>query len=261
MSVGMPPPAKQWLRRVALAAAVPYRPAGHYAWRFARGKLAGDPAFAGLLQRGLIPAGARILDLGCGMGLLAAWLRAALALHAAGDWPAGWPAPPGAVRMRGIELRARDVTLARAALGRSADPACAFEQGDIRSADFGRADAVVILDVLHYLDPAAQDAVLARVRAALTAGGVLLLRVGDAGTGLRYRFSAWVDRLVARARGQHGMRLHGRPLAAWVGALQTLGFAVDAIPMSAGTLFANVLLVGRVAAPVAAASPQGAGCR
>ena len=255
MSTAMPPSVRQWQRRLAQAAAAAYRPAGRYAWHFARGKLAGDPAFAGLLQRGLIPTGARILDLGCGRGLLAAWLRAAQALHAAGDWPAGWPAPPGSASVRGIELRARDVNLARAALGHGADPACAFEHGDLRSADFGRADAVVILDVLHYLDLAAQDGVLARVRDALTDGGVLLLRVGDAGAGLRYRLSAWVDRVVARARGQRGMRLHGRPLAAWVGALQALGFAVDAVPMSAGTLFANVLLVARVAAPPARPLP------
>ena len=255
MSTAMPPSVRQWQRRLVQAAAASYRPAGRYAWHFARGKLAGDPAFAGLLQRGLIPAGARILDLGCGVGLLSAWLRAAQTLHAAGDWPAGWPAPPAAASMRGIELRARDVTLARAALSHGADPACAFEHGDLRSADFGRADAVVILDVLHYLHPAAQEDVLARVRAALTDGGVLLLRVGDAGAGLRYRLSAWVDRVVTRAHGQRGMRLHGRPLAAWIGVLQTLGFAVDAVPMSAGTLFANVLLVARVSAPSARLLP------
>lgn len=55
-------------------ATAPYRPLGSFAWRFARGKLGGDPAFANLLQRGLIPPHARVLDIGCGQGLMAALL-------------------------------------------------------------------------------------------------------------------------------------------------------------------------------------------
>jgi hypothetical protein len=35
----------------------------------------------------------------------------------------------------------------------------------------------------------------------------------------------------------------GRPLTAWVQQLQSLGFDVNAVPMSQGTPFANVLLV------------------
>ena len=52
----------------------PYRAAGHFAWHFARGKLKGDPAFFGLLEHGLIPDAGRLIDLGCGQGLLASWL-------------------------------------------------------------------------------------------------------------------------------------------------------------------------------------------
>ena len=69
----------------------PYRTAGHFAWRFARGKLKGDPVFFGLLEHGLLPDGERLIDLGCGQGLLASWLREAHALFESGDWPQGWP--------------------------------------------------------------------------------------------------------------------------------------------------------------------------
>jgi hypothetical protein len=55
-------------------ATLPYRSLGSLVWRFARGKLGGDPVFAGLLQRGLNPPDARVLDIGCGRGLLAALL-------------------------------------------------------------------------------------------------------------------------------------------------------------------------------------------
>ena len=234
-----------WLAGLVDAAAAPYRPAGRFAWHFARGKLAGDPAFAGLLQFGLIPARARVLDLGCGQGLLASWLLAAQRSHAAGNWPQAWPAPPQTTALRGVELMACDVSRANAALG----DAARFEQGDIRSAPFGNADAVVILDVLHYIDRPAQDVVLRRVRDALTPGGVLLLRVGDAAAGLPFRISNWVDFIVTRARGHRTAHLYCRTLEEWMQALQALGFTVKPMPMSQGTPFANVLLVATVGAP------------
>lgn len=234
-------------KRLLDRATRPYRSGGRFAWHFTRGKLDGDPAFTALLARGLIAEGDRVLDLGCGRALLANWLDAACALHAAGDWPADLPAPPRIAAYRGIELRPRDVERARDAMPAHAS----IEQGDVRSVEFGSADRVLILDVLHYIDVAAQNDVLSRVRDTLSPAGVLLLRVGDADGGLPFRIGNWVDQCVLFARGQRRATLHCRPLPAWIDALETLGFAVDALPMSAGTPFANVLLVARLgAAPV-----------
>jgi len=224
------------------AASEPYRSAGSFAWHFARGKLGGDPAFTGLLERGLIPDGGRLLDLGCGQGLLASWLLAARAQFDVGNWPATWSAPPRLATIAGIELMSCDVERARAALGESAG----FIAGDIRSTEFGRADAIVILDVLHYIGFAEQDAVLRRVRDALQPSGALLLRVGDAGAGWRFRWSNWVDHVVMFVRGHGYVRLCCRRVSDWREALGALGFRVEAIPMSAGTPFANVLLVATV---------------
>jgi SAM-dependent methyltransferase len=223
------------------AAAAPYRQAGRFAWHFARGKVGADPAFMGLLRCGLIAPGARILDLGCGQGLLASTLFAAASLHARGEWPTAWPAAPSGARVHGIELMLRDVERARRALGALA----VIEHADIRTAAFAPADAVVILDVLHYIPRRDQDAVLTRVRDALSPEGVLLLRVGDASAGLPFRVSNWVDHVVTWARGHRLGKLHCRPLRDWIATLERLGFRVEAVPMSEGTPFANVLLVGR----------------
>jgi SAM-dependent methyltransferase len=223
------------------AAAAPYRQAGRFAWHFARGKIRTDPVFLGLLRGGLVPPRARILDLGCGQGLLSATLMAADSLRAHGHWPANWPAAPETPQVRGIELMPRDVERARRAIGAFAT----IEQGDIRTAPFGTTDVVVILDVLHYFARDQQDSVLTRVRAALSPKGVLLLRVGDAAGGLPFALSNWVDHVATFARGHRLSRLHCRSMKEWIAALDKLDFRVEPMPMSQGTPFANVLLVAR----------------
>lgn len=224
------------------AAAAPYRAGGRYALHFARGKLGGDPAFAALLRLGLIPDDARVLDIGCGQALLASWLHTAAARHTAGDWPSGWPPPPRPGTYHGIERMARDVARAEAALA-GLGPRVRIECADMRTAAFPACDVVVILDVLHYVDFEAQAAVLDRVRTALAPHGTLLLRVGDAGAGLPFRLSLWVDHVVTRLHGHRLGRLYCRPLADWQALLAAHGFAVRAVPMSSGTPFANVLLI------------------
>lgn len=237
-------------------ACAPYRPAGQFAWRFARGKLGGDPAFRALLERGLIPDNARVLDLGCGQGLLAAWLLAARQQYEesiqvkpfpnAPAWPEHWPVAPRIQDFHGVELMPKDVERAQAALG-GLRPLPRLTLGDIRDVPFEPCDAVVILDVLHYIDIPAQDAVLTRVREALAPDGVLLLRVGDASAGLPFKISNWVDHVVTFLRGHRLPRLYCRELIEWQSALRRLGFRLDAdIPLSQGTPFANVLLVARL---------------
>ena len=226
------------------AASEPYRSAGRFAWHFARGKLGLDPVFRHLLQHGLISPRARVLDIGCGQGLLASLLRSCTAFEQRGRWPNGWARAPQAARVTGIELMPRDVQRARAALGDAAEFIC----GDMRSTPFPEADVVVILDVLHYIGIAEQNEVLARVRRALPAGGVLLLRVGDAAAKHGFAASQWADRVITFVRGHRVVPQYGRPLAEWIAQLESLGFEVRSQPMSAGTPFANVLLVARVRA-------------
>jgi SAM-dependent methyltransferase len=231
-------------RALHAAACAPYRAAGRFAWHFARGKLGRDPVFRALLERGELAPGARVVDIGCGQGLLASLLAACDAQSRAGRWPAAWPPAPAATHYTGIELMDADLGRARAALGAAAT-APRFAQGDLRSAALPDCDAVVILDVLHFVDHAAQEALLDRVRAALAPGGRLLLRVGDASSRRGFALSQWVDRTVARLRGHAAPPVWGRPLAAWIALLERRGFAVAPAPMSGGTPFANVLLSGR----------------
>ena len=222
-----------------------YRGAGHFAWHWAHGKLGGDPAFAAILEHGLLSGRSRILDLGCGQGLLAAWLLAARSCHASDAprlWPQGWPAPPWLRHYTGIEINPREVARARHAFALDPGAAVTIVHGDVRDADYGSADAVVILAVLHYLDYHAQEQVLRRVRSALGPRGLLLLRVGDAAGGMRFALSKAVDHTVALMRRRRWVRLECRPVRVWAQLLGACGFRTHALPMSEGTPFVNVLL-------------------
>lgn len=231
-------------------AAERFRVSGKFAYHFARGKLATDPVFATLLAKPLLPAGPRLLDLGCGQGLLAVWLACAAQLFDDGRWPREWPAPPRPASFTGFEIDAHEVHRAQLAVGKLA----VIQQADLRSVALQSADAIMILDVLHYLEPDAQAALIGRAHSALSSGGTLVVRVGNAAGGLRFAWSRWVDAAIWRLRGRTRTRLHFRTIEGWMELLASAGFAVQQVPMIGARSFANVMLLatrpGGPAAPV-----------
>ena len=216
----------------------PYQRAGKFAWYFSKGKLGRDPVFAHILQAGYIPQQASVLDIGCGQGLLAAMLCGMN--NYTQELPSHWSNISG-VSVRGIELMPKDVIRAQQAL-QCFGPCVQIVQGDMCRIDFGTADVVVILDVLHYVPYAAQKDILERAYTCLSAEGKLLLRVGDAAAGLPFKLSNWVDATVFTLRGHKSARVYCRTLTEWKNQLECIGFRVTDIPMHEGTPFANVLL-------------------
>jgi len=216
-----------------------YRDAGRYAWHFAKGKLGRDPVFHFLLEQGVLPRRGRLLDLGCGQGVLISLLQVASQRLASGGWPADWPPPPDELEMRGVELRADRVKSARLALGGE----IMITQGDVRDVDLPPSSAIAILDVLLYLDTDEQRALLERCARALEGGGVLLLREADAAGGAAFVVTHWAERIACWVRGQFKQRLLYRTGADWTALLTSLGFSVSVQPMSTGTPFSNVLFI------------------
>jgi SAM-dependent methyltransferase len=223
------------------AAARPYLGAGVFDRRFARNKLRFDPVFSALLQDGLLPDRGTLLDLGCGRGLLLALLVAARDQFSRGQWPPGWPPPPMNLTLQGIELNPDHAGVAQRALINQAQ----VTPQDIRDAAFPPCSAIVLLDVLIYLEARDQVRVLERAAAALEPGGLLLVRDADAGAGFTFRVTRWSVRLQEILRGHLRNRLHYRSALQWAGLLESLGFSVGVESMSAGTPFANVLFVAR----------------
>ena len=142
---------------------------------YARGKLRHDPVFddavewarrAGLAEGGL-------LDAGCGLGLLALWLRA----HDV-DLP-----------VRGIDPDPKKITAARAAAGRGGLRGVSFETADARDAIATFSGSVFLLDVLHYIPLADRDRILERAAAAAPPGAIIYIRNGLRDRGWRHRFT------------------------------------------------------------------------
>jgi len=207
-----------------------YAAASRLARGMMRGKLRVDPVYRELLDRGIADA-RRIVDLGCGRGLL-------FALIVASRGGARRP------ELHGIEIAAASARAARSALG----DAATIVEGDLSKQVVPPCDAVTLLDVAHYLPVRDQDDLLTRVRAALPTGGRLFVREADAAAGVGFLAVRAAERLAA-IRGGDGLRRFAYRTVAELGSrLEASGFSVTATPMGRGTPFSNVLLEARARA-------------
>lgn len=212
-------------------------------WEFARGKLRGDPVYRAALSQARLPSGGALVDFGCGQGLMLALLVEASQAAQRGEWPP--PSPPSFDRLLGVEPRRHVAALARLALGDAAE----IHAVDGRVFAFPPCTAILLFDVLQMMPPADQTQVLARARAALAPGGVLLVREADAASP---RF--WRVRLGNRAKalvtGAWRQPLCYRSASDWTAHFTALGFAVERVESGRPGAFGNVLF--RLALPPAA---------
>lgn len=203
-------------------AASRYASQGRVALGFARGKMRGDPVYAAVLAR--LPSAGRLLDVGCGEGYL-------LALAAE-------RAP--ALELVGLDHDEARVGSARLAL---ADRARLTAE-DARTADLPFADAVACLDVLHYQPADQQDAMLARLAAALRPGGLLFVRDAAADAGWRSTLTRWSEGFAVAVGRHRGDGVFLRDRSELPAVMAARGLRVETVECSEGTPFANLLHVG-----------------
>jgi cyclopropane fatty-acyl-phospholipid synthase-like methyltransferase len=129
----------------------------------------------------LPPAGV-VLDIGCGFGLFSLYYAATA---------------PGRF-VRGLDLNARRIGVARRAAARLGIHNVQYEQGDAR--DFkgdGEAAAAYMLDIVHHIAPAAVAPLLAGLRRCLPPGGRLLVKDVDTRPAPKRWFTWALDRLMS----------------------------------------------------------------
>jgi uncharacterized protein (DUF2062 family)/2-polyprenyl-3-methyl-5-hydroxy-6-metoxy-1,4-benzoquinol methylase len=217
-----------------------YLSAGVTPWEFARQKLTADPVYFDVLRKGVLPSTGRLLDLGCGQGLLLATLATAAAWHREARWPDSWPPPPS-LDLHGVEMGNRLARIGRLALGNDA----IIEVGDVRHIDWHTWTVITLFDVLHLMPRADQDALLRAASGVLEPGGVLLIREANADASWRFRMVQVTNRLKALVQGRWRQPLIFRSRDEWQRTLEHLGLSVSHAPAARGTPFNNLLLVAR----------------
>ena len=145
-------------------------------YHYIRSKLRSDPLYPGICAA-LRGSTAPLLDLGCGLGLLA---------HALRD-------DGIALAYRGVDNDAGKIARASAAAARRQLSDVAFETVDLAHGLPAHRGSVALLDVLQFLAPDAQARTLDAAIAMLTPGARLVIRTGLDERGGRARLTRAVD--------------------------------------------------------------------
>ncbi len=196
-------------------------------WRwmggYAKTKVAADWVYPRLCEH--IEPGARVLDLGAGVGLLGLVLDGLGLGH----------------RTFGIEWDERKVAFA----ARSASATSSVQQGDIFTAPWPEANVVVLVDVLHYFPVARQRDLLCRIAEHLKPGGVLLLRVMDRRASGRARLTRLLECAAVLVRWNRGSSVHWRSLEEIQADLEACGLEPSLCLAGTHLLDGNCLLRAR----------------
>jgi SAM-dependent methyltransferase len=186
----------------------PYRHMEPYPRLFARFKILMDPMFPRLAD--FVRPGWKVIDVGCGYGIPAAWL---LAIY------------PD-LKFLSCDPDGERARVAEKVIGKKGKVhPC---RGMDLPLENERADAVLLLDVLHYLSDQELMEFLGRVRPVLHGGGYLIIRVTIPGKGFHlFRF---VEVLRLRFKGG---RHYFRRVDQSIRILEDAGFKVELVEVSA----------------------------
>lgn len=141
---------------------------GHWLQGYIAGKLSNDPLFEEGLSV-LRERKGKVIDLGCGLGLLALWLRE----H--GD----------EASYLGCDLDAWKIEAGRRAVIRLGYQDIEFVTGDMLELPVNGATTICAFDVFHYLPLAMQEQMIQKLARAAQQGALVLIRTGVRGCGWR----------------------------------------------------------------------------
>ena len=123
----------------------------------------------------LLPKQGRILDIGCGYGFMSYMLNFA--------------AP--ARDLIGYDYDEEKILLASHCFSRNSN--IHFTKMDINLLQPGPSDAIILSDVLHYLQPGEQEILIRKCMNAIRPGGVLLIRDGDRDLKKKHERTRWTE--------------------------------------------------------------------
>lgn len=197
-----------------------------YDYYYTLAKLRTDPLYPGVLAA-LRGTAAPLLDLGCGLGLLAHALR--------GD---GQSMP-----YAGVDIDAGKISRAPKVAEKAGLDEVRFDVLDLGEGLPAHSGSVAILDVLQYLPLDRQAELLMQVAGMLTPAGKLVIRTGLGDDSGRGRTTRITDRLAHWAGWMQEMPKQYPTRAGLESQLQSHGLSVAMQPLYGNTPFNNWLVV------------------
>jgi len=185
---------------------------------YVRSKLARDPMYEAVLAR-VRDSTEPLLDVGCGVGVLEAFLRA---------------------RGVAVPIVALDADSKKIAVAREVVPDAAFHVADARTLPPFRG-TVVILDVLHYLTGDEQQQLL--LQALERTSGLVIVREAVRDRSMRYRLTVAEETFARAVRWLRVPRLNFPSVEGIVAPFHARGFEVSVAPMWGKTPLNNYLFV------------------
>lgn len=196
----------------------------HY---YTRAKLSSDPVYSAV-SREVHGSALPLLDIGCGIGLLAHYLRAC-GQNAA---------------VTGFDYDARKIASARQMAEKAGHHDLSFAAGDARTGLPEFSGHVVILDILQFFTESEQDALLTAAAARVAPGGKLIIRSGLEDDSWRFRVTVLGDYLAKATLWMKAAPTRYPDAAQFRRVLSAAGLNVRLEPMWGGTPFNNYLIVG-----------------
>lgn len=198
---------------------------GHWDRRYVPAKLKSDPLYAGVhaeLRGSELP----LLDLGCGLGLLAFYLRE----HGV------------TAAIQGLDYDPRKIAGARQAADQGNYAAVVFDHHDARLGLPDHSGNVTILDILQFFQPAEQETLLRLAAERVASGGKLVIRSGLRDDSWRFKITVAGDLLAKATFWMKAAPTHYPSAGDFQRLLSPFG-RVRIAPLWGGTPFNNHLIV------------------
>ncbi|MFC5455015.1 class I SAM-dependent methyltransferase [Prosthecobacter fluviatilis] len=189
-------------------------------------KLRSDPVYAAVAQL-LAGSSLPVLDIGCGIGLLAFYLR-----------EAGYTSA-----ITGFDYDPNKIACAQSMVARSDYSGLHFMNGDARHGLPEAAGHVVILDILQFFTRDQQTALLTAAAARVAPGGRLVIRSGLRDDSPRFRITVAGDWLARLTFWMKAPPLCYPDRELFETTLAAAGLRVQVRPLWGGTPFNNHLIV------------------
>jgi SAM-dependent methyltransferase len=200
------------------------RPGFRWQCGYAKAKVRVDPLYRTALP--LIPPGTKVLDLGCGVGLLGLLLQA----RGLGNETHGIEWDPAKARF------AQELA--------QGTPTIRIASGDFLQEPWPPCSVIAALDVLHYLTLEQQQSLIHRVVDHLPEGGRFILRAMDREAKGMAHLTRLGEKLAVLSGWNRALHIHWRPLEAICRDLESAGLSLFSPIGSRGLGMGNHLLVG-----------------